>query len=439
FTLEVERSLRVLDGIVMVFCAVGGVEPQSETVWHQADKYKVPRIAFVNKMDRIGADFGRVIEKMKDKLSLMPLVLQIPIVGEDKFYGLIDIIEKKAFYWEEETLGATYKEAEIPENYKDITAQYRIEMFETLAEHDEGIFDSYFAKKTMPIEKIKSVIRKGTINMHYFPVLCGSALKNKGVQRLLDAVLDYLPSPIDLPPVKAFNPNTLEEEIRKPSIDEPFSAFLFKTQTDPHLGLLYYIRVYSGEVNSGDKILVYPPKRIDRVGRLLLMHANKREERRSLAVGEIGVIIGLRECKTGYTLCSIKHPISFEALKFPEPVIFVSLEPRTKMDDKKLDDTLKYLQIEDPTFKVRTDEETAQRIISGMGELHLEIIVDRLRREFNVDVIAGKPQVAYRETITRKIEDSYTHKKQSGGSGQYGKIEYEIEPAEQNAGYEFES
>jgi elongation factor G len=434
FTVEVERSMKVLDGLIAIFCAVGGVQPQSETVWHQADKYKVPRIAFVNKMDRIGADFGRVIEKMKDKLSLMPLVLQIPIVGEDKFYGLIDIIEKKAFYWEEETLGATYKEAEIPENYKDITAQYRIEMFETLAEHDEGIFDSYFAKKTMPIEKIKSVIRKGTINMHYFPVLCGSALKNKGVQRLLDAVLDYLPSPIDLPPVKAFNPNTLEEEIRKPSIDEPFSAFLFKTQTDPHLGLLYYIRVYSGEVNSGDKILVYPPKRIDRVGRLLLMHANKREERRSLAVGEIGVIIGLRECKTGYTLCSIKHPISFEALKFPEPVIFVSLEPRTKMDDKKLDDTLKYLQIEDPTFKVRTDEETAQRIISGMGELHLEIIVDRLRREFGVECNISKPQVSYRETITEQVKIQGRFIKQTGGKGQYGVVTLAIAPTERGKG-----
>lgn len=434
FTVEVERSMKVLDGLIAIFCAVGGVQPQSETVWHQADRYKVPRIAFVNKMDRIGADFFRVVKQMEDKLSLKPLVLHVPIVHEDVFDGLIDIVEEKAVYWEEETLGATYKEDEIPADYKDITANYRIRMLETLAEYDEDILESYVAGHSVPIEKIKSVIRKGTIDLQFFPVLCGAALKNKGVQKLLDAVLDYLPSPIDLPPIKAINPKTSKEEERRPSIDEPFSAFLFKAQTDPHLGLIYYIRVYSGEVKNGDKILVYPLQRVDRVGRLLLMHANKREERKSLTVGEIGVITGLRECKTGYTLCATKYPISFEPMRFPEPVIFVSLEPKTKMDDAKLDNTLKYLQIEDPTFKVKTDEETSQRIISGMGELHLEIIVDRLKREYGVECHVSKPQVAYRETITESVTAEGRFIRQTGGKGQYGVVALKIEPTERGEG-----
>ncbi|HEC78625.1 MAG TPA: elongation factor G [candidate division WOR-3 bacterium] len=439
FTVEVERSMKVLDGLIAIFCAVGGVQPQSETVWHQADRYKVPRIAFVNKMDRVGADFYRVIKQMQDKLSLKPLILQIPIIDEEGFYGVIDLIEKKAFYWEEETLGATFREDEIPEKYQEITEQYRTEMFETIAEYDEFIFESYFEKKEIPVEKIKSVIRQETINLNLFPVFCGSALKNKGIQKLLDAVLDYLPSPLDMPPVKAFNPSTSKEEIRKPSVDEPFSAFLFKAQTDPHLGLLYYIRVYSGEVKTGDKVLVFPPKRIDRVGKLLLMHANKREQKSSLVAGEIGVITGLRECKTGYTICSRKAPISFEPMKFPEPVIFVSLEPKTKMDDAKLDNTLKYLQIEDPTFKVRTDEETSQRIISGMGELHLEIIVDRLKREFGVECNVSKPQVSYRETITEPAKAEGRFIRQTGGRGQYGVVTLNVEPAERGEGIVFQN
>ncbi|UCG93294.1 MAG: elongation factor G [candidate division WOR-3 bacterium] len=434
FTVEVERSMKVLDGLIAIFCAVGGVQPQSETVWHQADRYKVPRIAFVNKMDRIGADFFRVIIQMEDKLSLKPLVLHIPIVREDIFQGLIDIVDEKAIYWEEETLGATYKEDIIPNDYKDITANYRIKMLETLADYDEDVLESYVAGHSVSREKIKSVIRNGTIALKFFPVLCGAALKNKGVQKLLDAVLDYLPSPIEIPPVKAINPKTLKEEARRPSIDEPFSAFLFKAQTDPHLGLIYYIRVYSGEVKNGDKILVYPPQRVDRVGRLLLMHANKREESKSLTVGEIGVITGLRECKTGYTLCATKYPISFEPMKFPEPVIFVSLEPKTKMDDAKLDNTLKYLQIEDPTFKVRTDEETSQRIISGMGELHLEIIVDRLKREYGVECHVSRPQVSYRETITESITAEGRFIRQTGGKGQYGVVSLKIEPTERGEG-----
>ncbi len=434
FTVEVERSMKVLDGLIAIFCAVGGVQPQSETVWRQADRYGVPRVAFVNKMDRIGADYFRVLQQMKEKLSLKPLVLQIPITEDDKFYGLIDLIEEKAFYWEEGTLGATFREDEIPEDYKKITQRYRVEMFETIAEYDEEIFENYFAKKVISNEKIRSAIRKETIALNIFPVFCGSALKNIGVQKLLDAVLDYLPSPVDVPPVKAFNPKTEKTEIRKPAVNEPFSALLFKAQTDPHLGLLYYIRIYSGEVKSGDKILIYPPKRIDRVGKLLLMHANKREEKKSLTVGEIGAIIGLRECKTGYTLCSIKHPISFEPMKFPEPVIFVSLEPKTKMDDAKLDNTLKYLQVEDPTFKVRTDEETSQRIISGMGELHLEIIVDRLKREFGVECNVSKPQVSYRETITKEVTTEGRFIKQTGGKGQYGVVTLRIAPARRGAG-----
>jgi elongation factor G len=434
FTVEVERSMKVLDGLIAIFCAVGGVQPQTETVWRQADRYRVPRVAFINKMDRIGADFDRVIKQMQDKISLKPLVLQIPIIKNDLFFGLIDILEEKAIYWEEETLGATYKEEKIPEEYIDITKHYRTQMFETIAEYDEEIFESYFAKKNLTIEKIKSVIRKETISLQLFPVLCGSALKNKGVQKLIDAVLDYLPSPVELPPIKAFNPRTSKEEVRRPSVDEPFSAFLFKAQTDPHLGLIYYIRIYSGKVTRGDKVLVYPPARIDKVGRLLLMHANKREETKSLGVGEIGVITGLRECKTGYTLCERKHPVSFEPMKFPEPVIFVSLEPKTKMDDVKLDNTLKYLQIEDPTFKVRTDEETSQRIISGMGELHLEIIVDRLKREFGVECNVSKPQVSYRETITKKTESEGRFIKQSGGRGHYGVLTLSLAPAERGTG-----
>ncbi len=434
FTVEVERSMKVLDGLVAIFCAVGGVQPQSETVWHQADKYKVPRIAFVNKMDRVGADFERVLKQMKDKISMRPLVLQIPIVKDDEFYGIIDVLRKKAYYWEEETLGATYKEAEIPAGYEEQVEFYRTETYETLAEHDEDLFDTYVAKKGLSFEKVRSVIRQGTIDLTFFPVLCGSALKNKGVQILLDAVLDYLPSPLDLPPVKAFNPKTSKEEIRKASLDDPFSALLFKAQTDPHLGLLYYIRVYSGEVKAGDKVLVYPPKRIDRIGRLLLMHANKREETRTLGAGEIGAVIGIRECKTGYTLCSTKHPISFEPIKFPEPVIFVSLEPRTKMDDSKLDNNLRYLQIEDPTFKVKTDEETGQRIISGMGELHLEIIVDRLKREFGVECNVSQPQVSYRETITEPVTTQGRFIKQTGGRGQYGIVTMKITPTERGKG-----
>ncbi len=434
FTVEVERSMKVLDGLIAIFCAVGGVQPQTETVWRQADKYRVPRIAFVNKMDRVGADFYRVINQMKTKLSMRPVVLQIPIADEDRFYGLVDIVNEKAIYWEEETLGAKYREEEIPEEYRKLTDQYRTELLEALAEHDEDVFESYFGELAIPVSKIKSVIRKGILKLHFFPVFCGAALKNMGVQKLLDAVLDYLPSPIDLPPIKGVNPKTMQEETRQPSVDDPFSAFLFKAQTDPHLGLIYYIRVYSGKISGGDKVLVYPPDRIDRIGRLLLMHANKREEAKSLTVGEIGVVTGIRESKTGYTICSRKYPISFESMKFPEPVIFVSLEPKTKMDDAKLDDTLKYLQIEDPTFKVRVDEETAQRIVSGMGELHLDIIVDRLRREFGVECHVSKPQVSYRETITESVTTQARFIKQTGGRGHYGVVKLRVEPAERGSG-----
>ncbi len=439
FTVEVERSMKVIDGLIAIFCAVGGVQPQSETVWRQADRYRVPRIAFINKMDRVGADFYRVLNQLKTKLSLRPLVLQIPMTEGDRFYGLVDIVNRKAVYWEEATLGVQFREEEVPGEYKELTENYRNDMLEILAEHDEDIFESYFDEIAVPVSKIKSAIRKGTVNLHFFPVFCGAALKNMGVQKLLDAVLDYLPSPVDLPPVKGVNPETSKEEERKPTEDAPFSALIFKAQTDIHLGLIYYVRVYSGRVHGGDKVLIYPPDRIDRISRILLMHANKREETKSLTVGEIGVVTGIRECKTGYTLCSTKHPISFESMKFPEPVIFVSLEPKTKMDDAKLDDTLKYLQIEDPTFKVRTDEETAQRIISGMGELHLEIIVDRLKREFGVDCHVSKPQVSYRETITEPVTIEGRFIKQTGGRGHYGVVKLKIEPAERGSGVKIES
>ena len=434
FTVEVERSMKVLDGLIAVFCAVGGVQPQSETVWRQADRYRVPRIAFINKMDRTGADFYRVVGQMKAKLSQRPLVLQIPIMDHDGFYGVVDIVGQKAIYWDVTTLGTEFREVAIPEEYQALAAQYHKEMLETLAEFDEDIFESYFGEITIPVETIRSAVRRGTIGLHFYPVFCGTALKNMGVQKLLDGVLDYLPSPVDLPPVKGINPETEKEESRPPAVDAPFSALLFKAQTDPHLGLIYYARVYSGRINSGDKVLVYPPSRVDRISRLLLMHANKREELESLAVGEIGVVTGLRECKTGYTLCAVKHPIAFESMHFPEPVIFVSLEPKTKMDDAKLDDTLRYLQIEDPTFKVRTDEETAQRIISGMGELHLEIIVDRLRREFGVDCHVSRPQVSYRETISNTVLAEGRFIKQSGGRGHYAVVKFRIEPTERGQG-----
>ncbi len=425
FTIEVERSMKVLDGLIAIFCAVGGVQPQSETVWRQADRYRVPRIAFVNKMDRLGADFYRVIKQMKDKLSLRPVILQIPIGAEDKFKGVIDIIEQKAIYWDDEE-GIHYHTEPVPQEYQAEMKKLRTELLEVLAEHDEDIFESYFSDIPISIEKIKEVLRKGTLHLHLFPVLCGSALRNRGIQLLIDAILDYLPSPVDLPPAKGENPETGKWEAREPSIATPFSALLFKTQTDLHLGLLYYIRVYSGTINAGDKVKVFPPGRVDRIGRMYLMHANKRDEVQQLSVGEIGVVTGIRESRTGYTLCDPKHPITFEPIKFPEPVIFVSLEPKTKMDDEKLDNALKYLQIEDPTFRVKTDEETGQRIISGMGELHLDIITDRLRREYGVDCYVSKPQVSYRETITQSATAEGRFIKQTGGKGHYGVVKLRV-------------
>jgi len=428
FTIEVERSMKVLDGLIAIFCAVAGVQPQSETVWRQADRYKVPRLVFINKMDRLGADFHRAVRQISTKLTIPPLVLQLPIGSEEKFQGVIDLIEDKALYWDEDELGVNFRTAEIPPEYREPARQYRTEMMEIIAQHDEDVFESYFDELPIPIEKIRSVIRKGTINMHFAPVFCGSAFKNKGVQPLIDAVINYLPAPSDLPPVKGFNPRTEKEETRKPTEDAPFSGLIFKAQTDPHLGLLYYIRMYSGTVRPGDKVLILPPDRVDRISRLLLMHANKREETEQLIAGEIGVVTGLRECKTGFTLSAPNHPIAYDLIKFPEPVIFVSLEPRTKMDDNKLDDTLRYLQIEDPTFKVRTDEETSQRIISGMGELHLEIIVDRLKREYGIECNVSKPQVSYRETITEPVTTEARFIRQTGGHGQYGVVTIRIAP-----------
>lgn len=429
FTIEVERSMKVLDGLIAIFCAVGGVQPQSETVWRQADRYRVPRIVFVNKLDRTGADFRRVVHQIEHKLTLKPLILQLPIGEGESFRGVVDVVARQAYYWDGDS-DVGFRTEPVPNDMRAATDKCYADLMENLAERDEDVLESYFADQMVPLDKVKSVIRKGTIHLHFVPVFCGTALKNKGIQPLLDAVIDYLPSPFDLPDMKGTNPETGKEESRKPTVEEPFSALLFKAQTDSHLGLLYYIRVYSGSLESGDKVRIFPPDRIDRASRMLLMHANKREETPRLSIGEIGVITGLRDCRTGYTLCAPRSPIAFEPIHFPEPVIFVSLEPLTKMDDTKLDDVLKYLQVEDPTFRVRTDEETSQRIISGMGELHLEIIVDRLKREFGIACRVSRPQVSYRETILEPATAEGRFIRQTGGRGQYGVVTLAVAPLE---------
>jgi elongation factor G len=402
FTIEVERCLKVLDGAVIVFCGVGGVESQTETVWHQADKYKVPRIAFVNKLDRIGSDFERVIKMMEERLSLKPLPIQIPYGKEENFQGVIDLVEEVLYIWYEETLGAKYEKLPIPDDYQEIAKLMKEKMVEVLADENEEILERYLKGEKVDIDLIKKTIRKGTINLKFYPVLCGSALKNKGIQPLLDAIVDYLPSPIDLPPVVGFHPKSNKIEERKADISQPLSALIFKIQNDVNRGLLSYFRIYSGKIRIGKQILVVPTMEKIRVNKILLMHANKQEEVEELKAGEIGALVGLKNVKTGYTLCDLHAPIAFEPLTFPEPVIFATIEPKTKKDEKKLIESLGLLMIEDPTFKVKYDEETGQRIIMGMGELHLEIITDRLRRDYGVPCHVGKPQVSYRETITKE-------------------------------------
>jgi len=437
FTIEVERSLRVLDGAVTILCSVGGVQPQTETVWRQADKYGVPRIIFVNKMDRIGADFFKVVADVEEKLGAKPVPLQIPVGAEDEFKGVVDLIIMKAIIWEEETLGAKFHYEEIPEDLKDLAEEYREKMIEALADVDEEIMMKYLEGEEISEEEIKQTIRKGTIGLKFFPMLCGSAFKNKGVQPLLDAVVDYLPSPLDVPPIKGINPQTGEEEERHASYEEPFAALAFKILTDPYVGQLTFIRVYSGLMESGSYVYNATRDKKERLARILRMHANKREEIPVLGAGDIAAAVGLRETYTGDTLCDPNHPILLEAMEFPEPVISVAVEPKTKADQEKLSIALQKLAKEDPSFRVSTDHETGQTIISGMGELHLEIIVDRLKREFKVDVNVGRPQVAYRETIRKEVTSEGKFIKQTGGRGQYGHVWLKIEPLEPGKGFEF--
>ncbi len=436
FTAEVERSLRVLDGAVAVFCAVGGVEPQSETVWRQADKYRVPRIAFVNKMDRSGADFINCLAMMKSRLATVPVAIQLPLGKEDEFKGVIDLIKMKAYVYKDDTLGAEYEEIEIPEKYLDEAISFRERMLDSIVEMDDKVLEKYLEGEEIDEKEIKSCIRKGTINLKFTPVLCGSAFKNKGVQQLLDAVVDFLPSPVDIPPVKGkdLDGNLIE---RKSSDDEPFSALVFKIMTDPYVGTLSFLRVYSGHLESGSTVFNSTKGKNERIGRLLKMHANKREEIKEVWAGDIAAAVGLKSVSTGDTICDKNNPIILESLEFPAPVISVAVEPKTQSDLEKLGTALSKLSAEDPTFKVRTDEETGQTIISGMGELHLEIIVDRLKREFKVEVNVGKPQVAYKETITTSAEAEGKFVKQTGGHGQYGHVKIKIEPAESGEGLVF--
>ena len=421
FTIEVERSLNVLDGAVGVFCAVAGVQPQSETVWRQADKYRVPRVAFVNKMDRTGANFYRVLEMMNDRLGATPVAIQIPIGAEDKFQGVVDLIEMKGYIWDVEgDFGMKYKEVEIPADLQEKAAVYRAKMIETAVEADEKLMERYLEGGEISNDEIKAAIRQGTIALQFNPVLCGTALKYKGIQKLLDAVVDYLPSPLDIPAITGVNPDTGAEEVREASDDEPFAALAFKIMTDPYMGQLAYFRVYSGVFEAGNYVLNSTKDKKERSGRLLKMHSNKREEIKEIRAGDICATVGLKFTTTGDTLCDEKHPVILEAMPFPEPVISIAIEPKTKADQDKLSVALGKLASEDPSFRVRVDEETGQTVISGMGELHLEIIVDRLKREFKVEANIGNPQVAYRETFRKTVKTEGTYIKQSGGKGNYG-------------------
>ena len=439
FTAEVERSLRVLDGAVAVFCGVGGVEPQSETVWRQADQYGVPRIAFVNKMDRTGADFENVVGMMRERLGANALPVQYPLGEGELFTGIVDIVEQKAMYYKEE-LGSGVEEAEIPDALVDKISTLREELIEAVAEHDDVLLEKFLAGEELNIEELMEGIRTATLSGDLFPVFCGSAFKNKGVPALLDGVIDYLPSPIDIPAIQGHLPQHDEtQESREASDDAPFSALVFKIMTDPYVGKLTYVRVYSGSLPSGSYVVNATKDKKERVGRILQMHANKREEKEEIFAGDIAAVIGLKDSKTGDTLCQPDAPIILEAMNFPEPVISVAIEPKTRPDQDKLSTGLVKLADEDPTFRVHTNEETNQVIISGMGELHLEIIVDRLRREFGVGANIGRPQVSYRETIrtrSEKVEGKFV--RQSGGRGQYGHVVVNIEPAEAGLGFVFE-
>jgi len=437
FTIEVERSLRVLDGAVAVFCAVGGVEPQSETVWRQADKYRVPRLAMVNKMDRTGADFERVIRMMRERLAANPVPVQLPLGKEDSFRGVVDLVRMKALVWEEDTLGAKFHEEPVPPEMEKPAAQARERLLEALADVDDSLLEKYLTGGEIVVEELQSAIRQATIANRITPVVCGTAFRNKGVQPMLDAVVDYLPSPLDIPPVVGIDPSGNTQVTRKASDDEPFAALAFKIMNDPFVGHLTFIRVYSGVLNSGDFVYNSVRRKKERIGRLLKMHANKREEIKTIYAGEIAAVVGLKSACTGDTLCDQDHEIVLESIQAPAPVISIAIEPKTKADQEKLGFSLQKLMMEDPSFQVRNDEETGQTLISGMGELHLEIIVDRLMREFKVEANVGRPQVAYRETITRPAKKEGRYIRQTGGRGQYGHVVITVEPAEKGKGFEF--
>jgi elongation factor G len=438
FTVEVERSLRVLDGAVAVFCAVGGVEPQSETVWRQADKYRVPRVAFVNKMDRTGADFARVLEMIEARLGARPVPVQIPVGAEESFRGVVDLVRMRALIWDEETLGASWHEEEVPAELRDEARKYRDRMIEALCEENDSLMEKYLAGEAVSDEQIRAGLRQGTLRLRFVPVLCGASFRNKGVQPLLDSVIDYLPSPLDVPPVTGVDPDTGKEVTRRASDAEPFSALAFKIVTDPYVGQLTFFRVYSGQLRSGTTVMNTERSRRQRIGRLLKMHANKREDIKEVYAGDIAAAVGLKDTVTGDTLCDLDHAVRLEAIDFPEPVISVAIEPRTKMDEDKLGQSLFKLSQEDPTFKVHVNDETGQTIISGMGELHLEVLVDRMRREFGVEASVGKPQVAYRESIREAVSREGRFVRQSGGRGQYGHVVLEIEPLSRGEGFVFE-
>ena len=436
FTAEVERSLRVLDGAVAVFDAVNGVEPQSETVWRQADRYRVPRIAFVNKMDRVGADFFGTIEQMRTKLRANPVAVQIPLGTEDAFLGVVDLIEGCAYVYREETLGAEFERTEIPEEFRESYEKWREQMLEVAAEYDEELLERYLAGEALDISAVRASLRAQTVAHRIAPVVCGSAFKNKGIQQLLDTVVDLLPSPLDIPPIEGHTPDG-EPETRPADDDAPFAGLAFKIMTDPFVGQLTFLRVYSGQVSTGDQVFNARTGNTERIGRLLKMHANKREEIKEVYAGDIVAVVGLRNVATGDTICSPKRPIVLEAIQFPEPVIDVAIEPTTKADQDKLGMALAKLAQEDPTFRVHTDSETGQTIISGMGELHLEIIVDRLVREFRVEAAVGRPQVSYRETIKSEAEGEGRFIRQTGGRGQYGHAKIRVRPLTDGSEYEF--
>ncbi|MBN2134924.1 MAG: elongation factor G [Acidobacteria bacterium] len=437
FTAEVERSLRVLDGVVTIFCAVGGVEPQSETVWHQADHYKIPRIVYVNKMDRIGADFFWVVDSMKEKLLANPVVITIPLFKKDDYVGLIDLVKGKAIYYKDDTLGAEYTEDDIPDDSVKKYNEYRVKLLERISDYDDELMEIYLNGESPSVELIKRAIRKGTLKNEISPVLCGSSFKNKGVQVLLDSILDYLPSPVDIPPYEGFSLDGSKKVIRKPDDSEPYSALVFKITTDPYFGQLSYVRCYSGKMNKGSQVLNTRTGKSDRVSRFLIMHANKREDVEDMQTGDIFALVGLKDVQTGDTICDKSHPIVLESMDFPEPVLSVAIEPKSASDQEKLGLSLKKLMQEDPTFKLHIDKDTGQSIISGMGELHLEILTDRLLREFKVNANIGKPQVAYKETISTKAEHETKFVRQTGGRGMYAKVVLRVEPVDSYKGFEF--